>query len=198
MRSLVRTFFVFCSLVLMPGGLAFAEEKAVAIFAGGCFWCMEPPYDKLEGVSATTSGYIGGLASTANYKQVASGRTDHVEAVKVEYDPSVVSFATLLKVFWVNIDPFDDKGQFCDKGPQYKSYIYYLDEEQKSLATASLKEIAQKFPGKDIATEVIPAAEFYAAEKYHQDYYQRNPLRYKYYRNGCGRDRRLEQIWGEQ
>lgn len=176
-----------------------AKEKSgtsVAVFAGGCFWCMEKPFDVLDGVLSTTSGYIGGSPRAANYKAVSSGRTDHVEAVEVEYDTSKVDFATLLEVFWRNVDPFDNRGQFCDKGSQYLSYIYYFGDEQKILAEASLEKIKAKFD-EPVATKVIEGSKFYAAESYHQDYYKKNPIRYKFYRTGCGRDRRLEQVWSK-
>ncbi|WP_086929729.1 peptide-methionine (S)-S-oxide reductase MsrA [Agarilytica rhodophyticola] len=170
-------------------------ETAVAVFAGGCFWCMEKPFDVLDGVLSTTSGYIGGSPREANYKAVSSGRTGHVEAVEIEYNPTKVDFATLLEVFWKNVDPFDNRGQFCDKGSQYLSYIYYYGDEQKTLAETSLAKIKAKFD-KPIATKVIEGSKFYPAETYHQDYYKKNPVRYKFYRTGCGRDRRLEQVWG--
>jgi len=173
-----------------------AQAPSVAIFAGGCFWCMEPPFDKLDGVLTTTSGYIGGEASTANYKKVSAGVTRHYEAVKIEYDASKVSFDTLLAVFWKNVDPFDNRGQFCDKGDQYLSAIFYLDDDQLASAKVSFEK-TQAMLDKPIVTRIVKAAEFYAAEQYHQDYYQRNPIRYKFYRRGCGRDKRLEQVWGQ-
>ncbi len=185
-------------VLLMLPLLSFANDKdeptSVAIFAGGCFWCMEPPFDKLEGVLSTTSGYIGGSADSAHYKKVSAGGTGHYEAVKIVYDPGKVDFKTLLDVFWVNVDPLDAKGQFCDKGQQYLSAIFPLNDKQRSLAEASLSRIKQKFT-EPVATEILQAGKFYDAEDYHQDYYQRNPIRYKFYRTGCGRDRRLEQLW---
>ena len=172
-------------------------ETAAAVFAGGCFWCMEPPFDKLDGVHSTVSGYIGGTAEDADYRRVSSGRTDHFEAIRIEYDPAKIDYATLLEVFWRNVDPFDGRGQFCDKGPQYLTAIFFLDEAQRSLAEESKAVVASQVSGHgEIRTEVLPAGEFYPAEDYHQDYYLKNPLRYKYYRWNCGRDQRLKAIWG--
>jgi len=171
-------------------------EKAT--FAGGCFWCTESDFDKIPGVVATTSGYIGGTVSNPTYKQVSSGNTGHIEAVKVEFDKTITDFSKLLKAFWPTIDPLFANGQFCDIGPQYRSAIFYLDPEQKALAEAS--KVALENSGRfdqSVATEILPATEFYLAEDYHQDYYIKNPLRYAYYRNSCGRDNRLQQLWGE-
>lgn len=175
-----------------------AQDLAKATFAGGCFWCMEPPYDKLEGVVSTTSGYIGGKTQNPTYEQVSSGGTGHAEAVQIVYDPKKVSYEKLLEVFWRNIDPADASGQFCDKGTQYRSAIFYHGEEQKRIAEASKATLEKSKPFKQaIATTIVPAAEFYPAEEYHQDYYQKNPIRYKFYRSRCGRDQRLEQLWGK-
>ncbi len=173
-------------------------ENAVAIFAGGCFWCMEPPYDKLDGVLSTTSGYIGGDVENPTYEQVSSGRTGHREALQVEYDPARVSYQELLDVFWRNIDPLDPRGQFCDKGFQYTSAIYAVDASQRAAAEESLAAIAGsgKLDGR-IETEILDAGVFYPAEDYHQDYYVKNPVRYKFYRWNCGRDARLSKLWGE-
>lgn len=175
-----------------------AAEEATAIFAGGCFWCMEPPYDKLEGVKSTISGYTGGHLANPTYRQVGDGGSGHVEAVQVTYDPAQVSYEKLLQVFWHNIDPLDDSGQFCDKGDEYRSAIFYLNEDQKTLALASKKalEDSGRFD-EPIVTEIRLASTFYPAEEYHQDYYTKNPLRYKFYRGGCGRDRHLEDLWGD-
>ncbi|MFT5084511.1 MAG: peptide-methionine (S)-S-oxide reductase [Lentisphaeria bacterium] len=176
-------------------------EYKMAVFAGGCFWCMEPPFDKLDGVIATTSGYIGGSSKTAVYKTVSAGGSGHFEALQVKYDPARVSYALLLDVFWRNVDPFDRVGQFCDKGDQYLSAIFYRNEEEKILAEISMADIAERLAVKSasaIATQVLAAKQFYPAEDYHQNYYQRNPIRYKYYRNACGRDKRLERVWGER
>lgn len=171
-------------------------NKATAVFAGGCFWCMEGPFDKIDGVISTTSGYTGGTDPNPTYGHVSAGITGHAEAVQVVYDASRVDYATLLKTFWVNIDPLDSKGQFCDKGSQYRSGIFYGSDAEKELAEASKAEAAERL-GKTIVTEVTAASDFYPAEDYHQDYYIKNPVRYKIYRTGCGRDRRLTQLWGE-
>ena len=171
---------------------------AKATFAGGCFWCMEPPYDKLPGVISTTSGYMGGKTKNPTYESVSSGTTGHAEVVQVEYDPSKVSYATLLEVFWRNIDPTQRDAQFCDHGTQYRSGIFYHNDEQKRLAEASKAALQKNKPFKgEIVTEVTPAPEFYRAEEYHQDFYKKNPTRYKLYRTGCGRDARLQALWGK-
>lgn len=171
--------------------------KGKAIFAGGCFWCMEPPFDNLDGVISTTSGYTAGHKKQPTYRQVSSGRTGHTEAIEIIYDPSKVSYEKLLEVFWLNIDPLDAKGQFCDYGSQYRTGIYYLDDEQKHLAEASLERVRREL-NRPIATEIKAASQFYPAEDYHQDYYLTNPVRYNYYRWRCGRDQRLQELWGEQ
>ena len=174
------------------------QSSASATFAGGCFWCMEPPYDKLEGVSSTTSGYIGGHTQNPTYHEVAEGMTGHAEAVRIAYDPTKVSYEKLLEVFWQNIDPFTPNAQFCDHGSQYRSAIFYHNDEQKRLAEASKEKLEKsgRFT-QPIVTEIVPAKEFYTAEDYHQDYYLKNPTRYKYYRYRCGRDAVLEKIWGK-
>jgi peptide-methionine (S)-S-oxide reductase len=170
---------------------------ARAIFAGGCFWCMEPPFDKLDGVISTTSGYIGGQKTNPTYKEVSSGRTGHTEAVEVVYDPKKVGYEKLLEVFWHNIDPTVKDQQFCDVGNQYRTGIFYIGDEQKKLAEASKTALDRTKPFKQpIVTEITRAAEFYPAEDYHQDYYLKNPLQYQFYRSGCGRDARLQQLWG--
>ena len=171
------------------------QGMAVATFAGGCFWCMEPPFDELEGVVSTTSGYTGGEAADPSYEEVSAGRTGHLEAVRVVYDPDVVSYDTLLDVFWKNVDPLDAGGQFCDRGRQYTTAVFVHDDDQRQAAEASRQEVAARFE-EAIATEVRPAEEFYAAEEYHQDFYEKSPIRYKTYRAGCGRDRRLDELWG--
>jgi peptide-methionine (S)-S-oxide reductase len=154
---------------------------------------MEPPYDKLEGVISTTSGYIGGQKENPTYKEVSAGGTGHVEVVQVVYDPTKVSYAELLDVFWKNTDPTVADQQFCDYGDQYRTAIFYHSEEQKQLAEASKEKVAERFD--NVYTEIIPASTFYPAEEYHQDYYQKNPLRYKFYRTACGRDKRLKELW---
>jgi len=169
-------------------------EKAT--FAGGCFWCMEPPFDVLPGVVSTTSGYTGGRTKNPTYEEVSAGGTGHAEAVEILYDPAKINYAQLLDVFWKNIDPLTPNRQFCDVGPQYRSAIFYHDEEQKRLAEASkiALEKSGRFDG-PIVTEILAASLFYKAEEYHQDYYKKNPVRYQFYRRGCGRDARLKAVW---
>lgn len=197
LRSLVPLFSVFLLLLAFGGQLA-AQDEAKATFAGGCFWCMEPPYDELDGVISTVSGYSGGDVEDPTYQEVVRGNTGHLEVMQVTYDPSVITYEELLDVFWVNIDPVDGGGQFCDRGEQYTTAIFYHDEEQQRLAEESRQEIAESndFGMRRIQTEIRALEEFYAAEEYHQDYYRKNPLRYKLYRRGCGRDQRLEELWG--
>lgn len=172
-------------------------EKAT--FAGGCFWCMQPPFDKLDGVISTTVGYCGGKEANPTYEQVSAGNTGHAEAVEILYDPSRVSYADLLNVFWMNIDPTQEDGQFADIGAQYRTAIFYHSEEQKRLAEASKKELKNtgKF-AKKIVTEIVSAPPFYKAEEYHQDYYKKHPFRYKIYRYGSGRDDYLVRKWGKK
>ena len=170
---------------------------AVATFAGGCFWCMEPPFDKLEGVVSTTSGYTGGTTPGPSYKQVSAGGTGHTEALRVVYDPAKVGYDKLLDVFWRNVDPLDASGQFCDRGREYRPVIFAHDEGQKRLAEASKAalDVSHRFE-QPVVVAIETARDFYEAEDYHQDYYMKNPVRYKYYRWNCGRDARLEQVWG--
>jgi peptide methionine sulfoxide reductase msrA/msrB len=172
-------------------------KLAKATFAGGCFWCMEPPFDAVPGVYSTTSGYAGGHVTNPTYEQVSAGTTGHAESLQVAYDPSVVSYEQLLAVFWRNVDPTDSGGQFCDRGQQYRSAIFYSDEAQERAAVASKEELEKAGVLREVATEVVPLQAFYPAEAYHQDFYRKNPARYKMYRTGCGRDRRLEQLWGK-
>jgi len=173
-----------------PSGL----EKAT--FAGGCFWCMQPPFDKLEGVVSTTAGYTGGHAENPTYDQVSSGGTGHAEAVEILYDPKKIGYEKLLEVFWHNVDPTDAHGQFCDYGDQYRSEIFYHNADQKRLAEQSKAELERTKPFKDpIVTRITPASTFYPAEEYHQSFYKNNPIRYKFYRYNCGRDARLNQLW---
>ena len=175
-----------------------APGLAVATFAGGCFWCMEPPFDRVEGVVSTTSGYTGGTVAGPSYQQVSAGGTGHAEAVRVVYDPAKVDYRALLEVFWRNVDPVDGAGQFCDRGQQYRPAVFVHDEEQGRLAEALKTALAAsgRFAPRPIAVAVEPARDFYVAEDYHQDYYLKNPVRYRYYRWNCGRDARLEQAWG--
>lgn len=173
---------------------SFAENKT-ALFAGGCFWCMEPPFDKIDGVISTTSGYSGGHTENPTYKSSSTGTTGHYEVMQIEYDASKVTYAQLLDVLWKNIDPFDARGQFCDKGPQYRAAVFTMNDEEKEIANKSKAALQAKLGKRaHIVTEILPAKKFYPAEEYHQDYYLKNPVRYKYYRYGCGRDRRLEKI----
>lgn len=175
------------------------ENAGVAVFAGGCFWCTESDFDKVPGVLSTTSGYIGGTLANPTYKQVSSGTSGHLEAVQVRYDPAKTSYATLLQAYWPTIDPVTPNQQFCDRGPQYRSAIFYATAEEQRLAEASKAALqASGQLSQPIVTEILPATLFYPAEKYHQDYATKNPLRYHYYRNGCGRDQRLEQLWGKK
>lgn len=198
--------FAICYLVLTmtaAGATAGNDDAAgTAVFAGGCFWCMEGPFDALDGVLSTTSGYAGGSKEDATYQRSSSGRSGHREVLQVKYDPARVSYADLLEVFWHNIDPYDPRGQFCDKGPQYTSAVIALSDEQFRLASESKAELVAQIEaagksGDVIATEILPFAQFYPAEDYHQDYYTKNPIRYKVYRWNCGRDARLAEIWGE-
>ena len=172
-------------------------EKAT--FAGGCFWCMEEALDKVDGVVSTTSGYTGGRTKNPTYEDVSAGGTGHAEAVEILYDSTKVTYARILDVFWRNIDPTQPNAQFCDHGNQYRSAIFYHDETQKRLAEESKKKLTQSKPFKEpIATEIVPAAAFYSAEEYHQNFYEKNPLRYKVYKFNCGRTQRLQELWGSK
>jgi len=175
-----------------------AAALDTATFGGGCFWCMEPPFDALPGVVSTTSGYMGGTVRNPTYEQVSAGGTRHVEVVQVVFDPARVSYARLLEVFWRNVDPLTPNRQFCDGGDQYRSAIFHHDEAQGEAARTSKATLEQsgRFR-KPIVTELVAAAPFYPAEAYHQDYYMKNPIRYKFYRGRCGRDDRLEELWGK-
>lgn len=176
-----------------------AAETAKATFAAGCFWCLEEAMDKVPGVLSTTSGYIGGTTRNPSYEQVSSGRTGHTEAVEVIYDPSTVSYQTLLEAFWKNHDPTVTNRQFCDVGTQYRPAIFYHSEEQKRLAEASKARVIQTKPfPQQVHTPIEKAGSFWPAEQYHQDYYKKNPARYKFYVTGCGRYKRLEQLWGKR
>ena len=206
-----RTLLVLCCVLgaIRPGLAADADDtapaplprpsdgQAVATFAGGCFWCMESPFDDLPGVIATTSGYIGGRVENPTYEQVSYEDTGHAEAVQVLFDPAKVSYERLLEVFWHNIDPTALDAQFCDVGHQYRSEIFYHDEAQKLAAQASRTALEKDkpFPGA-IVTRISAAGPFYPAENYHQDYYKKNPVRYQFYRSRCGRDGRLKELWG--
>lgn len=183
----------------MPENQLADSEVGIAIFAGGCFWCTEADFDKVPGVISTISGYIGGSKVDANYENVSSGKTGHVEAVEVHFDPAKTNYAKLLAVYWLTIDPLTHNRQFCDRGLQYRSVIFYDDLDQKKLAEVSKAELASsgRF-SKPIMTEIWPATTFYPAEEYHQDYYIKNPIRYAFYRSSCGRDARLEEVWGKK
>ena len=180
--------------------LAAAEPPATAIatFAGGCFWCMEPPFDALDGVLSTTAGYTGGILANPTYEEVSAGGTGHFEAIQVRFDPARISYDRLLEVFWRNIDPTVKDRQFCDRGSQYRTAIFYHDEAQRAAAERSKAELeASDGFGGAIFTAIAPAGPFYPAEDYHQDFYRKNPVRYQRYHDACGRDERLEQLWGE-
>lgn len=173
-----------------------AEAKK-ATFAGGCFWCMQGEFEAIPGVSKVMAGYTGGHTKNPTYEEVSTGNTGHVEAIEVTYDPAQVTYPQLLDVFWRNVDPLDEYGQFCDKGSQYRAGIFYHDDEQKKLATASKDKVKAMFK-QPVATIISHATVFYPAEDYHQDYYIKNKTRYKMYRMGCGRDTRLEQLWNSK
>lgn len=173
------------------------EGAAKATFAAGCFWCVEEAFDAVGGVLSTTSGYTDGQLANPTYEQVSSGGTGHTEAIEVTYDPSKVSYETLLQTFWRNVDAVDAGGQFCDRGGQYRSGIFYHSEEQQRLAEASKQQVAKQL-GQPVATAIAAAGPFYKAEGYHQDYYKKNPVRYKFYKWNCGRAQRLEELWGKR
>lgn len=206
MRKYISIFF---SLFFLNSYSFAAEKKTAAavsataatetaLFAGGCFWCMVGPFQKLNGVIKVESGYTGGHTLNPTYEDVSKKETGHRESVQVIFDPKKITYDELMNVYWKNIDPVDSAGQFCDKGNQYKSAIYYTTDEQKKIAETSKEKLAKSgVLQKPIVTEIIAAQKFYAAEEYHQDYYKKNPIRYKYYRNGCGRDKRLEELWGK-
>lgn len=184
-------------LLTASAGVWMPVNAATAIFAGGCFWCMEKDFEQLDGVSEVVSGFTGGTAKNPTY---SGDHTGHYEAVEITYDPDVISYQQLLDHFWVNHDPFDDRGQFCDKGPSYLSAIFVSDAAEVELAEKSREAIVKRFPDQTVVTPILPLTTFFpitGAESYHQDFYKTNPLRYKTYRWGCGRDRRLKAIWGE-
>ena len=182
-----------------PGNAPAPESTARAIFAGGCFWCVESDFDKVDGVLSTTSGYTGGTAANPTYQQVSGKKTGHAEAVEVVYDPAKVSYEKLVEYFWHSIDPTTRERQFCDVGNPYRTAIFATSAEQLRVAQASKMALEKSKPFKQpIVTEIEMARTFYPAEDYHQDYYRKNPLRYKYYRTSCGRDARLKQLWGDK
>jgi peptide-methionine (S)-S-oxide reductase len=199
-RRLLLSLLAALALGVATPAAAQAPAKpatAKATFAGGCFWCVESDFDKVAGVLGTTSGYIGGTTPKPTYSQVGTGTTGHTEAVEIAFDPSKVSFRTLLDVFWRNHDPLAKDRQFCDSGNQYRAGIFYHDDEQKRLAEETRKAVQTKFAPRVVHTEVTKATAFYKAEDYHQEYYEKNPVRYRLYRFNCGRDRRLEELWGK-
>jgi len=189
-------FFAIGALLPMTKAASAAGRTETAIFAGGCFWCMEPPFEKLDGVQEVISGYTGGHDEDPTYEEVSAGGTGHIESIMITYDPARVSYSRLLDVFWMQIDPTDAGGQFVDRGPSYVSAIFYQNDGQKELAEKSKKELAEsgRF-SKPVVTPILPAKTFYPAEDYHQDYYKNNPVRYWYYRRGSGRDKFLEKVW---
>lgn len=196
MPSTLRKSLVLLLILSSAISTQLLAKEATAVFAGGCFWCMEKPFDHLDGVTSTISGYAGGSIKNPTYKAVSAGTTGHIEVVQVTYDPDKVNYQTLLRTFWVNIDPLDGNGQFCDKGSQYRSAIFVGNDEEREQAEKTIQQLQETlFPSQSIATDIIAASTFYPAESYHQDFYQKNPLRYRYYRYGCGRDKRLDDLW---
>ncbi len=192
-----RLLFAALATGLMLGqATAEAQETETATFAGGCFWCVEADFDKVPGVVETVSGYTGGSVEDPSYKQVSAGGTGHREAVKVVYDPEKVSYDELLTAFWHSVDPTDAGGQFCDRGESYTTAVFVHDADQRAAAEAS-KQAAEEALGREIVTPIEEAGPFYRAEEYHQDYYRKNSLRYQFYRWSCGRDGRVEELWGE-
>ncbi len=200
LRSLGVAAFVICTLIVMSHGSSAHDrsQHAKATFAGGCFWCMEEAFENVEGVVFVVSGYAGGQVENPTYEEVSAGGTGHTESIEVTYDPSKVTYEDLLDVFWRNVDPTTPNAQFCDHGSQYRTAIFYHNETQKQLIDESREriDVSKTFP-ESIVTEVLPASAFYIAEDYHQDFYTKNPIRYKYYKWNCGRTRRLEQLWGK-
>lgn len=197
MRSLLRILGVSLLAATCLAGDPTVAAPVKATFAGGCFWCMQPPFEELPGVLHTTVGYTGGDVRNPTYEQVSAGGTGHAESIEIEYDPSKISYEKLLDVFWHNVDPVTREAQFCDRGRQYRTAIFYHDGAQKAAAEASKRalETTEKLPG-PIVTEIVPAGDFWPAEEYHQRYHEKNPIRYRYYRWSCGRDARLRELWG--
>ncbi len=203
LRHTLQAMF-FLALMSGVSGLGASQTPAVpdglhkATFAGGCFWCMEPPFERLDGVVTVTAGYTGGDIKNPTYEQVSAGGTGHAEAIEVVFDPKKVSYRELLDVFWHNVDPTQQNRQFCDVGDQYRSAIFYHSDHQKQLALDSKSELQQseRFASKQLYTQLVSAGPFYPAEQYHQDYAKKNPVRYKFYHWNCGRAQRLEEVWG--
>ncbi len=197
MKVLIITLAGLAALMVMTATVMAAPSLEKATFAGGCFWCMEHPFDELPGVVSVTSGYTGGHKKIPTYEEVSAGGTGHAESVQIVYDPAKVTYEELLNVFWHNIDPTTQDRQFCDTGHQYRSAIFYHNEKQHQLALQSKAHLEKTKTFKEpVVTEIVQATEFYPAEEYHQHYYKKNPIRYKFYRTRCGRDRRLKELWG--
>lgn len=194
MKKLVMSLLALCMWV---GTAHSADNTKTAVFAGGCFWSMESAFDDVKGVVRTEAGFSGGTVKNPSYEQVSQGDTGHREAVQVTYDPSIISYDALLDVYWHSIDPTDERGQFCDKGSEYRSAVFYSSDAEKKSDEASKAAVAKEL-GKDVATDVLAAAPFYPAEDYHQQYHKKNPTAYGMYRRGCGRDNSLRGIWGEK
>ena len=195
MRSMTLLAALATLFALPASAAAPPPARATAVFAGGCFWCTESDFDHIPGVLSTTSGYTGGTVANPTYEQVSGGRTGHIEAVRVVYDPAKISYATLVGRFFPTIDPLDAGGQFCDRGGQYRSAIFVASAVQRGVAQAAKARVAARLKA-GVATAILPAARFYPAEDYHQDYYKKNPIRYRFYRLNCGRDARLRRVWG--
>lgn len=195
-RQVIFRCALTVSLLLFSYTVYAEQSTKVATYAGGCFWCTESDFDKVPGVLSTVSGYIGGRTTNPTYKEVSSGVTGHIEAVQITYDPKVVTYQELLEVYWKSIDPSVANRQFCDVGPQYRSAIFYHNTEQEGQARASKQKLIDSQRFERVYTEIINATVFYPAEEYHQDYYLKNPNQYRFYRWRCGRDARLEEIWG--
>jgi peptide-methionine (S)-S-oxide reductase len=199
MNKVKSIIIITCTALVALHSTVYAQDDThTAVFAGGCFWCTESDYEKVEGVISAESGYTGGHTANPTYKQVTRENTGHYEAVKVTYDPAIISYEELVDYFWYTIDPTDPIGQFCDKGSSYRSAVFYANDEQKNIVEASLQSIQSTKPFEgEIVTEILPLQTFYSAENYHQDYYLKNPIKYSYYRSRCGRDKRIKSLWGE-
>lgn len=198
LKTILRFAALACVVTMLAARSAQPAGTATAIFAGGCFWCVEADFDKVAGVLATESGYTGGALKNPTYEQVSAGGTGHAEVVRVTYDPDKVTYDQLLEYFWRHVDPTVKDRQFCDIGSQYRTAIYTLDEAQKRAAEASKAALEKSGRFAMIHTEIAPAATFYPAEEYHQDYYKKNPVRYRFYRTSCGRDARVKEVWGDK
>lgn len=190
MRNLILTLLT--SVLVIAPTIALADK---ATFAGGCFWCVESDFQDLDGVISAVSGFTGGTLEKPTYRGNHEG---HYESVEIEFDPEIVSYAELLHIYWRSIDPFDSRGQFCDKGFEYQSAVFVHNDEQRELAESTKAEVMKQFPEQQVATVILDSSEFWPVEEYHQDYYKKNPIRYKLYRTGCGRDKRVKQIWGDE